>query len=130
MKKITTSSALIALLLTGTAGAETIKFEDNTKILGKWHVDATAAALHKEKRAQDAIWTIKKDGTMEVEGRDVVSGRTGMMNLTLKYYIENGVMHRQKQPGREKYEACAATELTDKKMTLKCTFLYYFLTKL
>ncbi len=112
------------------ANAEIIKLEDNSKILGKWHVDAAAPALHKERRAQDSIWEFKKDNTMSVAGKDVVSGRTGMMNINLKYSIVDGKIKKQTSPGREKYETCAVTELTDKNMTLKCTYLYYFLTKM
>ncbi len=129
MKKTTTILGLTALLSAFTAQAENVKLEDNSKILGKWHVFATAPALHKEKRAQDALWIFKKNGTLSIQGKDVVSGRTGMMDISLKYSVENGGIKRQTAPGRERYENCAVTELDDKKMTLKCTFLYYFLTK-
>lgn len=130
MKKITTILSLAALLSAGSVNAETIKLEDNAKILGKWHVDSAAAALHKERRAQDSIWEFKNDGTILTSGKDVVSGRTGMMTIKLKYSIEDGNIKRQMSPGREKYETCGVVELSDKDMTLKCTYLYYFLSKM
>ncbi len=130
MKKITTLLSATAMIAASAAHAEIIKLEDNSKILGKWHVDAAAAALHKEKRAQDSVWEFKADGTLVTSGRDVVSGRTGMMSINLKYSIENGQIRRQAAPGREKYETCGVTELSDTNMILKCTYLYYFLTKM
>lgn len=131
MKKITTMIvSLAALFITSAVNAEPVNLEDNSKILGKWHVDAAAAALHKEKRAQDSVWDFKNDGTILTSGKDVVSGRTGMMSIKLKYSIEDGKIKRQTSPGREKYESCAVTELTDKEMVLKCTYLYYFMSKM
>jgi len=118
------------MLAACSANADTIKLENSSKILGKWHVDAAAPALHKEKRAQDSIWNFKNNDTVVVSGKDVVSGRTGMMTIHLKYSIENGVIKKQSSPGRSKYETCAVTELTEKNMTLKCTYLYYFLSKM
>ncbi|WP_305909190.1 hypothetical protein Q9L42_006775 [Methylomarinum sp. Ch1-1] len=130
MKKITKIFSLAAIFAASSVNAEIIKLEDNSKILGKWHVDAAAAALHKEKRTQNSTWDFKKDGTLVSAGKDVVSGRTGMMKINLKYSIEDGKIKKQTSPGREKYETCGVVELTDKKMTLKCTYLYYFLTKM
>ncbi len=128
MKKTTILALGMALSAFG-AQAEDVSLEDNSKIVGKWHVYATAPALHKEKRAQDSEWNFKKNGVLTIRGKDVVSGRTGMMNIELKYTIEDGVIKRQKAPGREKYESCAVTELDSSKMVLKCQFLYYFLEK-
>lgn len=131
MKKITKFLSLAALVAAATvAQAEIIKLEDNSKILGKWHVDNAAAALHKEKRAQDSIWEFNTNGTIKTSGKDVVSGRTGMMTITLKYAIEDGKIKKQMSPGREKYETCSVIELDGKQMTLKCTYLYYFLSKM
>lgn len=131
MKKITKLLSLTALIAaTSIAQAEIIKLEDNSKILGKWHVDNAAAALHKEKRAQDSVWEFNSNGTINTSGKDVVSGRTGMMSIKLKYMIEDGKIKKQMSPGREKYETCAVIELDDKNMTLKCTYLYYFLSKM
>lgn len=130
MKKTITVLSLSAILAAFQANAEPIKLEDNSKILGKWHVDAAAAALHKEKRAQDSVWEFKSNGTLVSSGKDVVSGRTGMMSINLKYSIEDGKIKKQATPGREKYETCGVVEMTDKAMTLKCTYLYYFLSKM
>ncbi len=130
MKKTIKFLTLSAFFVASTATAEVIKLEDNSKILGKWHVDAAAPALHKEKRAQDSVWNFKKDGSVIVSGKDVVSGRTRMMTIKLKYEIENGAIKKQITPGRERYETCAVTEMSDKNLTLKCTYLYYFLSKM
>lgn len=130
MKKITKYLSLAAIFFAFQVNAETIKLEDNSKILGKWHVDAAAAALHKEKRAQDSVWEFKDNGTLVSSGKDVVSGRTGMMSINLKYAVEDGKIKKQTSPGREKYDNCSVIELTDKTMTLKCTYLYYFLSKM
>ncbi len=126
IKHLTTLLAFAAL--STTANAE-VKLEDNSKIVGKWHVYAAAPALHKEKRAQDSMWEFKPNNTMTVEGKDVVSGRTGMMNIKLKYSIEDGKIKRQTAPGRQKYETCSVYELNGNEMTLKCTYLYYFMKK-
>ncbi|WP_031433762.1 hypothetical protein [Methylomarinum vadi] len=130
MKKTTKYLSLAAVFFAFQVNAETIKLEDNSKILGKWHVDAAAAALHKEKRAQDSVWEFKDNGTLVSSGKDVVSGRTGMMSINLKYVVEDGKIKKQTSPGREKYDNCSVIELTDKNMTLKCTYLYYFLSKM
>ncbi len=130
MKKITKLLSLAAIFAACSVNAEVIKLEDNSKILGKWHVDAAAAALHKEKRAQDSTWDFKNNGTVVVSGKDVVSGRTGMMTINLKYSIENGLIKKQSAPGRSIYETCAVTEISTEKMILKCTYLYYFLSKM
>ncbi len=130
MKKITKLLSLAAMFAACSANAEIIKLEDNSKILGKWHVDAAAAALHKEKRVQDSIWNFINDDTVVVSGKDVVSGRTGMMSINLKYSIENGIIKKQTSPGRSKYETCAVTDISTEKMILKCTYLYYFLSRM
>lgn len=133
MKKITKLLSLAVIFTACSVNAakiEIIELEDNSKILGKWHVYAAAPARHKEKRAQDAVWNFKNDGTMTVAGKDVVSGRTNMMLLTLKYSIENGQIRRQSSPGREKYESCGVVELSEKDMILKCPFLFYYLKKM
>lgn len=130
MTKITNVLSLLALTATFQAYAEPVDLKDNSKILGKWHVDAAAPSLDREKRAQDSVWEINNNGTIVISGKDVVSSRTGLMNITLKYSIEDGKIKRQKAPGREKYENCTVFELDDKNMTLKCTYLFYFLSKM
>ncbi len=122
--------SVTAILAAFSVYAEPVKLEDSAPILGKWHVDSEAAALHKEKRALDSTWEFKSDGTLITTGKDVVSGRTGMMSINLKYSVEDGKIKKQSTPGREKYETCTVVDLDDKAMTLKCTYLYYFLSKM
>jgi hypothetical protein len=52
------------------------------------------------------------------------------MKIDIKYAIENGDIKKQTKPGQEKYESCSVVEKEGSKMILKCSFLYYFLTKI
>jgi len=128
MKTITTVLSLCATLAAFSANAETIKLEDNSKILGKWQINAEAAALDKEKKELNATWEFQKDGTLETIAEDT-RGRTKAMHISIKYSVEDGVIKKQSAPGREKYEDCAVVEMEGKDMILKCKYLYYFMTR-
>jgi hypothetical protein len=52
------------------------------------------------------------------------------MKIAIKYSVENGEIKKQTTPGREKYESCKVVEKEGSKMILKCTYLYFFLTKI
>jgi exopolysaccharide biosynthesis protein len=47
----------------------------------------------------------------------------------LNYSIENGKLVKQAAPGRSKMEACEAVEKNGNQMVLKCTNIYFFMTK-
>ncbi|MGY6274463.1 hypothetical protein [Methylomonas sp. MgM2] len=128
MKTITIVLSLYATLAAFSAHAETIKLEDNSKILGKWQVTAEAAALDKEKKELNATWEFRKDGTLETIAEDT-RGRTKSMDITIKYSVEDGVIKKQAAPGREKYENCAVVKMEGKDMILKCKYLYFFMTR-
>ncbi len=133
MKKITKILSITAFLAAATAANAKIDFvelEDNSKILGKWHVYAAAPSEKKEKRAQDSVWNFQRNGVLNISGKDQVSGRTGQMSVNIKYMIENGQIKRQKAPGREKYELCGVVRMSDKEMTVKCPFLFYYMKKM
>lgn len=128
MRTITTLLSLCATLAAFSANAE-VKLEDNSKILGKWQVTHEALALDREKKALHVTWEFQKDGTLITTGEDARSG-IGAMNIPIKYSVVDGVIKKQTMPGREKYENCAVVELDSKNMTLKCKFLYFFMTRL
>lgn len=128
MKTITTLACLFAALIAFSANAE-VKLEDNSKLLGKWQVTHEAIALDREKKALHVTWEFQKDGTLITTGEDARSG-VGQMNIPIKYSVTDGVIRKQIMPGREKYEDCKVVELSDKDMTLKCKFLYFFMTRM
>lgn len=127
MMKLT--QALLAgavLLFSVTVNAEEIKLEDNTLILGKWNLYAEAIALHKEKVELFSVWEFRKDGVIHTRSEDRF-GRTKTLKIDLNYAVEDGVIKKQKTPGRSKMEDCKVIKLEDGEMTLKCTFVYLFL---
>ena len=127
MKIIITVLALCAAFVAIPANAE-IKLKDNSQILGKWQVTAEATGLDKEKKAIHVVWDFQNNGTLMTTGEDSL-GRSGEMEIGVKYSVENGVIKKQTSPGREKYEECTVLELNGKDMVLKCKFLYFFLTR-
>ncbi len=114
----------VVLLLSISANAE-ILLEDNSKIVGKWNLYAEAAQLHKEKVELFSIWDFTNQGVIKTESEDRF-GRTKTLKIDLKYAVEDGVIKKQKSPGRAKLETCKVITLDDKEMVLKCPFLYLF----
>jgi len=81
------------------------------------------------KKAVTVEWDFKSDGALLTTATDSV-GRTKEMKIAIKYFVEDGEIKKQTKPGQEKYESCKVVDKDSSKMTLKCQFLYYFLTKL
>jgi len=129
MKKIKTI-LLMAVFVAFTANAKdtVIELEDNSKILGKWKMYAESAALHKEKKEVNNEWEFLDDGVLAAVSRDPRLSASKKVNV--KYSIEDGVIKKQSQPGREKYESCKVVKLEGKDMVLHCKYLYYFLTRI
>jgi len=127
MKTITILLSLFAAFATSTASAD-VKLQDNSKLLGKWQVTHEALALDREKKPLHVTWEFQKDGTLITTGEDARSG-IGEMTIPIKYSVADGVIKKQITPGREKYEDCAVVETDGKEMTLKCKFLYLFMTR-
>ncbi len=127
MKTITILLSLLAAFATSSANAE-VKLADNSKILGKWQVTAEALALDRERKPLHVTWEFQKDGTLVTTGEDARSG-IGEMTIPIKYSVADGVIRKQITPGREKYEDCSVVDMDDKDMTLKCKFLYLFMTR-
>jgi len=126
MIKITQTIMLgLALIFSVAANAE-VKLENSSQIKGKWNLYAEAIALHKEKVELFATWEFKGGGVLHTVSNDRY-GRTKNLVIDLKYAVEDGVIKKQKTPGRAKMEDCKVIKLEDGKMTLKCTFVYLFL---
>ena len=120
--------SLTALFFVFSAHAE-VALKDNSEILGKWNLYAEAAKLDGEQKAVKIEWEFKSDGALQTTSTDSV-GRTKEMKIAIKYFVENGEIKKQTTPGREKYESCKVVEKEGSKMILKCTYLYFFLTKI
>lgn len=124
MKLIQGFLAGAALLLSVSASAD-VKLEDNSLIKGKWTLYAEAIDRHKEQVGLSGIWDFRDNGVLNTVTSDRY-GRTKNLEIDLNYKVENGVIKKQKTPGRSKMEACKAVELDDEKMILKCTFVHLF----
>lgn len=125
MKQIQALMLGIALLFSVSAQAD-VTLEDDSQILGKWNLYAESIALHKEKVELFSVWEFKKGGVLHTVSNDRF-GRTKNLKIDLKYAVEDGVIKKQKTPGRSKMEDCRVIKLEDGEMTLKCTFVYLFL---
>ena len=128
MKKYVKILPLAALFFAFSANAE-VALQSNSEILGKWKLTAEAMKLDGEKKAVTVEWDFKSDGALLTTATDSV-GRTKEMKIAIKYSIEEGGIKKQITPGQEKYELCNVVDKDGSKMTLKCPFLYYFLTKI
>lgn len=117
-----------AIFLAFTANAD-IELKDNSEILGKWNLYAEATKLDGEKKKITVEWEFKNDGVLQTTSTDSV-GRTKEMKIAIKYSIADGVIKKQVTPGRDKYESCKVIDKDDKNMTLKCDYLFFFLTKI
>lgn len=129
MKKMIKSALLSTVFIACAVNAKEtfIELEDNSLILGKWKLYAEAAALHKEKKQVQNEWEFRKGGVLSAISRDPRFDAAKEVNV--KYSIEDGVIRKQSQPGREKYEDCKVIKLEGKEMVLHCKYLYYFLSK-
>lgn len=127
MKKTTILSSLLATCIAFSAYAD-VKLEDNSKLLGKWKVNAESLGLDKEKKALNVSWEFQSNGTLITTGEDTL-GRTSEMVIPIKYSVENGIIRKQATPGREKYDDCTVIELEGNHMILKCRGIFNFMTR-
>jgi len=129
MKKIKTLLLITAFFASAANAKDTIiELEDESKILGQWKLYAEAAALHKEKKQVDNVWDFRKGGVLAAVSKD--KRMSSSNEVKVKYSIENGIIKKQSQPGREKYEDCKVVKLEGKDMIMHCKYLYYFFTKM
>lgn len=118
---------LAAIIFAFSANAE-VALKDKSEILGKWKLYAEAAKLDGEKKNVDIEWDFADDGVLHTTATDSL-GRTQEMKIAIKYSVEDGVIKKEVSPGRAKFESCKVIEMDASKMTIKCTFQYFFLTK-
>ena len=128
IKKTTKILPMLALLPALSANAD-VALKNASDILGRWKLTAEATKIDGEKKAVQVEWDFKDDGVLQTTATDSV-GRTKEMKIAVKYAVENGVIKKQTKLGQEKYESCKVIEKEGANMVLKCTFLFYFLTKI
>ena len=128
MKRYVKILPLAVFFFVFSANAE-VALKDNSEILGKWNLYAESPKLDGEKKKVTVEWDFKADGVLQTTATDSV-GRTKEMKIAIKYTVENGGIKKQTVPGRDKYESCKVVEKEGSKMILKCTYLYFFLTKI
>jgi len=126
MKKIIKLLTLTTLLFASSAYAEkTIPLEDNSLILGEWKLYAETPQLHLEKKMVKNEWNFRDNGILTSTAYD--PRLDGKKSVNVKYSVEDGVIKKQMQPGREKTENCKVVKLEGDDMVLHCKYLYYLL---
>lgn len=123
IKKITSLTVASLLFITAVNAEETVK--DTLGVIGKWKVWAESASKDKEKKMIDNLWEFRTDGILRAISEDP---RTKTLDLTTKYYIENGAIMKEKAGRPGKYERCTV-EKKDAEMILGCPGLYLFMKK-
>ncbi|GAW85781.1 conserved hypothetical protein [Bathymodiolus platifrons methanotrophic gill symbiont] len=114
------------MLFASLAHAEkTIPLEDNSLILGEWKLYAETPQLHLEKKMVQNKWNFRDNGFLTSTAYD--PRLDGIKAVNVKYSVEDGVIKKQIQPGREKIESCKVVKLEGDNMTLHCKYLYYLL---
>lgn len=127
MKKCIKIIPLLAIFFVLPVKADVL-LKDVSEILGKWDLYAEALKLDGEKKTVKSEWEFKANGILQSTATDSL-GRTKEMIVPVKFSVEDGVIKKQAAPGREKYEICSVIEKNNSKMILKCTNLFFFLTK-
>ena len=126
MKTIIKLLTLTTLLFTSSAYAEkTIPLEDNSLILGEWKLYAETPQLHLQKKMVQNEWNFRNNGILTSTAFD--PRLDGKKAVNVKYSVEDGVIKKQIQPGRDKTENCKVVKLEGKDMVLHCKYLYYLL---
>lgn len=119
----------IALPVHAKKQEQTIKLEDNSKILGKWAIYAESPTKKKkDRKAVNIQWDFQNNGMIHAVATDT-RGRTGQTSINIQYSIENGFIKKQASPGSQRFENCKVTELEGDNMTLHCQFLYFYMKK-
>ncbi|MFA5983829.1 MAG: hypothetical protein WC782_07405 [Methylococcaceae bacterium] len=118
---------IASLALLNVANAD-VMLKNEADIIGKWDLYAEAARIDGEKKQLMVEWDFQNGGVLQTTATDSF-GRTKEFKTALKYSVVDGAIKKQSTPGREKYESCMVVEKDSKQMVLKCTYLYFFLTK-
>jgi hypothetical protein len=124
IKKITILAVVVLLFVPAVNAEEAIT--DTLGVIGKWKVWGESPNEEKEKKKVDNIWEFKSNGDLHAVSEDP---RTKTLDLTTKYYIEDGMVMKQKVGRPDKYDRCGV-QITGDEMILKCPGLYFFMTKI
>jgi hypothetical protein len=103
-----------------------VKLNSAADIVGLWQVNAEAAKYDGEKKALQVTWEFTPGGLIKTTSKDK---RTGDFAVELTYTVEDGLIKKQSVPGRQKFETCAVIKKDATTMDIKCTYLYFFLSK-
>lgn len=124
-KTIKLLTLAVALFATSAYAEKTIKLEDNSAILGEWKLTAETPQLHLKKKYVQNEWNFRNNGILTSTAFD--PRLDGKKAVNVKYSVEDGVIKKQIQPGRDKMESCKVVKLEGKDMILHCKYLYYIL---
>jgi hypothetical protein len=125
IRKITILAFSAFLFMTTANAEEKTTVEDTLGIIGKWKVWAESPNEQKEKKKVDNIWEFRADGVLHAVSEDP---RTKTLDLTTKYFIQDGAVMKQKVGRPDKYDRCGV-QITGDDMVLKCPGLYFFMKK-
>ncbi len=123
IKKITALALASVFFMTTAYAEETVK--DTLGVIGKWNVWAESPSKDKEKKKVENVWEFRADGVLHAISKDP---RTKTLDLTTKYYIENGAVMKERTGRPGKFDRCTV-EKKDAEMILGCPGLYFFMTK-
>lgn len=100
-------------------------------LIGTWQIDKeSVSADGSNARTSNTTWIFKEDGTLEgITQESDAHARLDSVRAVLNYSIDNGKLVKQAAPGRSKMETCVAAEKEANKMVLKCSSVYFFMTK-
>lgn len=126
MKGIIKSMFTVVALVFLSVGNAEEKLGSAADIIGVWKVDAEAIKYEGEKKALNVTWEFKEGGVLKVISKDP---RTETITVPLTYSVEEGMIKKQSVPGRQKFESCTVIKKSATSMDIKCTYLYFFLTK-
>ena len=125
MKTINLLTLATVLFASSAYAEKTIPLEDNSAILGEWKLYAETPQLHLEKKMVQNEWNFRDNGILTSTAYD--PRLDGKKSVDVKYTVEDGVIKKQIQPGRDKTESCKVVKLDGADMTLHCKYLYYLL---
>ena len=100
-------------------------------LLGTWQIEKESVnADGSGGRSMNTTWNFKNDGTMEgISQENDAHARVDQLKAVLNYSVEDGRLKKQAAPGRSKTETCVATAKDGNKLVLKCSSIYFFMTK-
>ena len=103
-----------------------VKLKSAADILGVWHVDAEATKYDGIKKALRVTWEFAHNGVLKTASKD---NRVGDFEVQLEYAVEDGMLKKQSVPGRQKFEYCAVIRKDATSMDIKCSYLFFFLSR-